>query len=225
MLRIFVCSLLLCVTSSADLKNDLLNLYQSAQALSKDINSLEKYQKFAKQFKNLPEGKTRDMFYCTALLGAQLHGREAELKFFHKCVAEKASIESLAKTYHANMNEAPCYTCAGKKKFIGSCVVCKGKKKCPNNNCKGGQTISLSRTNGKFARVKKECGTCKGTSKCQPCEGNGKIERRCFKCNQNGKVLNKRKSMQMYQALLVKLILAVDKDYKFEVEKAKNRIE
>ena len=214
MVKTLVCILLTSFSLFADLKEDALVLYNTAKNMEKHIDNQSHYVKFVKQYKVLPEGKVRDLYYSVALLGAQVHGRAEELAFFDKCLKEKSVIKDIHKYYHAKMNHKKCYTCLGKKRYTGICNTCLGKKTCGNKKCNNGKTVTLDRVNGKFTSVQKKCTSCDGSSNCVTCKGEGKVPKRCFRCDNNGMIFNKKKSLQDFRRLTVQFMMDLNREYK-----------
>ncbi|NQZ58158.1 MAG: hypothetical protein HRT88_11930 [Lentisphaeraceae bacterium] len=180
----------------------------------------EQIKTLVKVFHQSKNEQERQQLVRMTVYAMQSRGLGVPLQNFRYKVEQKSG----GKKYFTFLNKQfpnICSLC--KTKGFLPCKKCRGDGGCPNAKCKGGKISFLSivtrdlggnkkkdstSKDKKSPMVTKACPQCKGTQKCDRCNGRGASSSRCPKCRSMGRFKVVEKSKKLYQKE-VKSILSI----------------
>ena len=89
-----------------------------------------------------------------------------------------------------------CPACNGEKTIAKRCSSCAGSGVCKFAKCRDGKRLLLRMTGNEYV----DCSACKGTGRCQKCNGEGTVSSRCGSCYGKGMSLGPESAAEAYRS-------------------------
>lgn len=176
------------------------------KTLLADLTNVTSYRKFLSHFKTLPNDDYKQKMVAVGILGARVFKLQKEFDYFVKFLLKTWPDSLYVERVHIKNLSDTCQTCNGEGSAPKECTKCKGGGACTNASCSDGSVTGYDRVDGRFVAVQRTCVICKGSGKCNTCEGNGEAVGVCGKCRKTGFVYNPTKAVEAFEGLVREIV-------------------